>query len=92
MFEHCGRRTTTTHGYTMSSPCEPEGSCELRKTSKGSYFCSINEFDYAPNFEKLMGHIALECPWMRAWVGGWVRACVTLSVPTVTFKTLKLES
>ena len=34
--------------------------------------------------KKLMGHIALE----RAWVG----ACVTLFVPTVTFKPLKLES
>ena len=31
-----GRRTdgrTTEHGYTISSPCEPEGSSELKKTS-----------------------------------------------------------
>ena len=38
MFEHCGRRTngrttdgrrTPHHGYTISSPCEPNGSGEL---------------------------------------------------------------
>ena len=37
MFEHCGRRTdgrtdvgrTADHGYTISSPCEPNGSGEL---------------------------------------------------------------
>ena len=37
MFEKCGRTTTdddgrrrtTDHGYTISSPCEPEGSGEL---------------------------------------------------------------
>ena len=35
MFEKCGRTTvddgrrTPDHGYTLSSPCEPEGSSEL---------------------------------------------------------------
>ena len=44
---------------------------------------------YAPNFEKVDGAY---CFWS---VRGWVRACVgawvTLFVPTVTFKPLKLE-
>ena len=38
--------------------------------------------NYAPNFEKVGGAY---CLWS-------VRACVTLFVPTVTFKPLKLES
>ena len=37
--------------------------------------------------KKLMGHIAF-----GACVGGWVRSWVTLFVPTVTLKPLKLES
>ena len=37
--------------------------------------------------KKLMGHIAF-----GACVRGCVRACVTLFVPTITFKPLKLES
>ena len=42
--------------------------------------------DYAPNFEKVDGAY---CFWsVRGWVCGWV----TLFVPTVTFKLLKLES
>ena len=41
---------------------------------------------YAPNFEKVDGAY---CFWS---VRGWVRAWVTLFVPTVTFKPLKLES
>ena len=40
-----------------------------------------------PTLKKLMGHIAF-----GACVGAGVGACVTLSVPTVTFKPLKLES
>ena len=40
-----------------------------------------------PTLKKLMGHIAF-----GACVGGCVRAWVTLFVPTVTFKPLKLES
>ena len=40
-----------------------------------------------PTLKKLMGHIAF-----GACVRAWVRACVTLFVPTVTFKPLKLES
>ena len=40
-----------------------------------------------PTLKKLMGHIAF---W--ACVGACVRGCVTLFVPTVTFKPLKLES
>ena len=40
-----------------------------------------------PTLKKLMGHIAY-----GASVGGCVGACVTLFVPTVTFKPLKLES
>ena len=46
---------------------------------------SVDIFN-APNFEKVDGAY---CFWsVRAWVG----ACVTLFVPTVTFKPLKLES
>ena len=40
-----------------------------------------------PTLKKLMGHIAF-----GACVCGWMGACVTLFVPTVTFKPLKLES
>ena len=40
-----------------------------------------------PTLKKLMGHIAF-----GACVRGWVGACVTLFVPTVAFKPLKLES
>ena len=40
-----------------------------------------------PTLKKLMGHIAF-----GACVGVWVPAWVTLFVPTVTFKPLKLES
>ena len=47
---------------------------------------SLNTDNYAPNFEKVDGAY---CFWsMRAWVGAWV----TLFVPNVTFKPLKLES
>ena len=42
--------------------------------------------DYAPNHQKVDGAC---CFW---GVRGWVRGCVTLFVPTVTFKPLKLES
>ena len=44
-------------------------------------------FIMPPTLKKLMGHIAF-----GASVSAWVRGCVTLSVPTVTFKSLKLES
>ena len=45
---------------------------------------------YAPNFEKVDGAY---CFWsVRGCVGAWVGAWVTLFVPTVTFKPLKLES
>ena len=45
---------------------------------------------YAPNFEKVDGAY---CFWsVRGWVRACVRAWVTLFVPTVTFKPLKLES
>ena len=45
---------------------------------------------YAPNFEKVDGAY---CFWsVRGCVGGCVRGWVTLFVPTVTFKPLKLES
>ena len=40
-----------------------------------------------PTLKKLMGHIAF-----GACVRGCVFGCVTLFVPTVTFKPLKLES
>ena len=30
-----GRRRTPDHGYTISSPCEPEGSGELKKNLGG---------------------------------------------------------
>ena len=35
MFELCGR--TLEHGYTISSPCEPEGSGELKSLKIFSY-------------------------------------------------------
>ena len=44
-----------------------------------------------PTLKKLMGHIAFGAcvgGCVREWVGAWV----TLFVPTVTFKPLKLES
>ena len=44
-------------------------------------------FIMPPTLKKLMGHIAF-----GACVGGCVRGWVTLFVPTVTFKPLKLES
>ena len=40
-----------------------------------------------PTLKKLMGHIAF-----GACVGAWPGAWVTLFVPSVTFKPLKLES
>ena len=42
---------------------------------------------YAPTLKKLMGHIAF-----GACVRALVHACVTLFVPIITFKPLKLES
>ena len=47
----------------------------------------ISDIFMPPTLKKLMGHIAF-----GASVSAWVRGCVTLSVPTVTFKPLKLES
>ena len=44
-----------------------------------------------PTLKKLMGHIAFGVRVGRC-VRGWVRGWVTLFVPTVTFKSLKLES
>ena len=41
-----------------------------------------------PTLKKLMGHIVLE----RGCVRACMRAWVTLFVPTVTYKPLKLES
>ena len=52
--------------------------------------CQDNFAYYAPNFEKVDGAY---CFWsVRGCVRGWVCAWVTLFVPTVTFKPLKLES
>ena len=63
--------------------------CMIRHTAL--YFVIFYlSFCYAPNFEKVDGAY---CFWsVRACVRAWVRACVTLFVPTVTFKPLKLES
>ena len=44
-------------------------------------------FFMPPTLKKLIGHIAFGAC-VRKWVRGWV----TLFVPTVTFKLLKLES
>ena len=44
-----------------------------------------------PTLKMLMGHIAFGAC-VRGCVGAWVRGWVTLFVPTVTFKPLKLES
>ena len=61
---------------------DPEG----EETIRDPYYVSLGLHDYAPNFEKVDGAY---CFWsVRACVG----ACVTLFVPTVTFKPLKLES
>ena len=54
------------------------GVCEL---------CSLFAIFMPTTLKKLMGHIAFGVS-----VSAWVRGCVTLSVPTVTFKPLKLES
>ena len=40
MFEHCGQMTPE-HGYTISSPCEPDGSGEL-KSHPASGWVKIN--------------------------------------------------
>ena len=45
----------------------------------------VNRDDYAPHFEKVDWAY---CFWS---VRGWVRGWVTLFVPIVTFKPLKLE-
>ena len=44
-----------------------------------------------PTLKKLMGHIAFGAC-VGAWDDACVGGCVTLFVPTVTFKPLKLES
>ena len=49
------------------------------------------EFVMPPTLKKLMGHIAFGAC-VGACVGGCVRGWVTLFVPTVTLKPLKLES
>ena len=40
-----GRRWTPEHGYTISSPCEPEGSGELKilRTCVGVLYVSFTE-------------------------------------------------
>ena len=53
----------------------------MGKEEIDNFFCLIGDI-YAPNFEKVDGAY---CFWS---VGAWV----TLFVPTVTFKPLKLES
>ena len=55
--------------------------------TRGKHVHSVLSYNvYAPNFEKVDGAY---CFWsVRGCVGG----CVTLFVPTVTFKPLKLES
>ena len=54
----------------------------------GEHRCPLGYlFFMPPTLKKLMGHIAF-----GACVRGWLGACVTLFVPTVTFKPLKLES
>ena len=61
MFEKCGRTTTDAdgrrtpdHGYTISSPCEPEGSGELKRaiTQKASY-------DFFKKFHQISTHHSL---------------------------------
>ena len=49
--------------------------------------CASYSVIMPPTLKKLMGHIAF-----GACVGGCVGGWVTLFVPTVTFKLLKLES
>ena len=53
----------------------------------GSDFTFCVQIIMPPTLKKLMGHIAF-----GASVSAWVRGWVTLFVPTVTFKPLKLES
>ena len=57
---------------------------------KQCFSCKCHVF-MPPTLKKLMGHIAFGAS-VRAWVGACVGGCVTLFVPTVTFKPLKLES
>ena len=54
-----------------------------KATNSGAPRLRVNEVIMPPTLKKLMGHIAF-----GACVGAWV----TLFVPTVTFKPLKLES
>ena len=66
--------------------------CEETNTETKKQIKSISSENlfYAPNFEKVDGAY---CFWsVRGCVRGWVREWVTLFVPTVTFKPLKLES
>ena len=66
----------------------------LNQAMKTKKIIVLLSYFYAPNFEKVDGAY---CFWsVRGCVGACVRACVrawvTLFVPTVTFKPLKLES
>ena len=65
--------------------------CLTAKLLKQGYrYHKLRKAFYAPNFEKVDGAY---CFWsVRGRVRAWVGACVTLSVPTVTFNPLKLES
>ena len=51
IFGHCGQRLrrTTEHGYTISSPCEPNGSGELK--SVYAINCNILSKTYAHCFD-----------------------------------------
>ena len=61
--------------------------CFTRPQYQVSVYRTIGPLVMPPTLKKLMGHIAFGAC-VGACVGGWV----TLFVPTVTFKPLKLES
>ena len=52
MWTDDGRRRTPDHGYTISSPYEPEGSGELKNTTfvEGNVLCKYAKFQLHPSY------------------------------------------
>ena len=90
---------TRSHTNQAVQPQKMARGLEFRNWEEGGLFYLFSEnkgtdqlliytlFFMPPTLKKLMGHIAFGAC-VGACVGGWV----TLFVPTVTFKQLKLES
>ena len=51
-FELTDDRRTPEHGYTISSPCEPDGSGELKNTTfvEGNVLCKYAKFQLHPPY------------------------------------------